>query len=124
MNNDALMGYDWPQVLRALGIPLDHFKTRSTGVMTGLCFFHKEKTPSLVLWPQSKRWRCFGCGIDYRKHAPDNDMLYFALCYLEHRGLSPSAQKDLLDEIRSGNFFSSKVDNPAQFDLFSSKGEQ
>lgn len=122
MSHDALVGYDWPQVLRALGIPMDHFKVRSTGVMVGLCFFHKEKTPSLVLWPKSKRWICFGCGISEQRYMPENDMLLFASLYLKHRGIHPLAQKELLDEITKGNFFSFKVDNPDQLDLFSDEG--
>lgn len=28
----------------------------------GLCPFHDDRHPSLVVWPDDGRWRCFGCG--------------------------------------------------------------
>lgn len=30
---------------------------------SGICPFHADKSPSLVIWPDSQRWRCFGCGL-------------------------------------------------------------
>lgn len=114
MSPGALVGYDWPQVLRALGIPVNHFKTRSTGVMIGLCFFHKEKTPSLVLWPKSRRWRCFGCGADY--NVADNDMLHFALLYTKGY-CAPSMREEAVALIMGKYFNSVKIENPDQFEL-------
>ena len=32
--------------------------------LKGLCPFHKERTPSFVVWPDSQRWRCFGACAD------------------------------------------------------------
>jgi DNA primase len=35
---------------------------RAGQVLKGLCPFHKEKTPSFVVYPQDGRCHCFGCG--------------------------------------------------------------
>jgi len=37
------------------------YKVRSTGTLVILCPFHKERTPSLHLWPKSSRFHCHGC---------------------------------------------------------------
>lgn len=34
---------------------------RSGSVMKGCCPFHNEKTPSFIVWPNTGRWKCFGC---------------------------------------------------------------
>jgi hypothetical protein len=37
-------------------------KLRKSGCnFKGLCPFHKEKTPSFMVYPQEKRYYCFGC---------------------------------------------------------------
>jgi hypothetical protein len=28
----------------------------------GICPLHEDRDPSLVVWPATGRWRCFGCG--------------------------------------------------------------
>jgi DNA primase len=35
---------------------------RSGSAFKGLCPFHEEKTPSFTVFPQSGRYKCFGCG--------------------------------------------------------------
>lgn len=35
---------------------------RSGRIYKGLCPFHKEKTPSFVVYPDQNRFHCFGCG--------------------------------------------------------------
>ncbi|MCL6610097.1 MAG: hypothetical protein K6T66_01005 [Peptococcaceae bacterium] len=30
---------------------------------TGRCPWHKDKNPSLTVWPDSGRWKCWACGI-------------------------------------------------------------
>lgn len=30
-------------------------------ISKGLCPFHEDRQPSLVVWSASQRWRCFGC---------------------------------------------------------------
>lgn len=32
-------------------------------VLVALCPFHDDHDPSLVVWPDSQRWRCFACDI-------------------------------------------------------------
>lgn len=53
--------YVWRQVLSHLGL-LGSFKERSSGTFVGCCVFHKEKNPSLHLYPDSMKYYCYGCG--------------------------------------------------------------
>jgi DNA primase len=46
---------DLLQVVRDLGIELQNHRKIC-------CPFHEEKTPSLVLYPQTNTYHCFGCG--------------------------------------------------------------
>ncbi|HZJ78662.1 MAG TPA: DNA primase [Clostridia bacterium] len=36
---------------------------RHGSVLTGLCPFHNEKTPSFTVYPENKSFYCFGCGV-------------------------------------------------------------
>ena len=54
--------HDWLQILCELYISTSSFNARDSGVLAGLCVFHNEKTPSLQLYPDSKLYRCYGCG--------------------------------------------------------------
>ena len=42
----------------------DHVELRrkSSDLLVGTCPFHSEQSPSFSLWPDEKRWHCFGCG--------------------------------------------------------------
>lgn len=88
--------YDWDQILHTLGI-LGSFKKRDSGVLVGLCVFHNEKRPSLLLYPfskhSSKHYHCYGCGA----HGSPIEFV------LEYKGISniPDIQKEELK-----NFFS------------------
>src|SRR5205823_12330200 len=40
-----------------------HVNLRKAGrTFKALCPFHTEKTPSFVVFPDTGRWHCFGCG--------------------------------------------------------------
>mgnify|MGYP003798764791 FL=1 len=40
-----------------------YVKLKQTGKnFSGLCPFHKEKTPSFIVSPDIQRYKCFGCG--------------------------------------------------------------
>jgi hypothetical protein len=73
MNRDWYLRCEWEQVLHALKL-FSSFKQRSTGVLVGRCVFHQEKTPSLHFYPDSKRFHCYGCGVD-------GDMVEFVVEY-------------------------------------------
>jgi len=40
------------------------YRKRSTGALYALCPFHREKTASLRVWPDSCKFLCFGCHTD------------------------------------------------------------
>jgi len=65
--------YCWEQVLRALKLS-SSFKRRASGVLVGKCVIHSEKSPSLHLWPRSRRYKCHGCGAE-------GDMVSFVIEY-------------------------------------------
>ena len=58
MSQDQIDVVPWESVIRALRLQA---KRRASGVLVGSCVFHRERTPSLHLWP-SGRFRCHGCG--------------------------------------------------------------
>jgi len=54
----AILEASWDSILRCCGV---EFRKRSTGVLVALCTFHKERTASMLFWPRSGQFRCFGC---------------------------------------------------------------
>lgn len=48
----------WSAVLTRLGIP---HRVYPSGRVAALCVFHRERTPSLMFWPESGRFHCHGC---------------------------------------------------------------
>ena len=41
----------------------EHVELRKRGhILTGLCPFHNEKTPSFTVYPDTQSFYCFGCG--------------------------------------------------------------
>src|SRR4030042_4204953 len=58
-------GYDLEEIRRRANIVeiiSPHVALRKAGRrLTGLCPFHKERTPSFTVDPESGLWHCFGC---------------------------------------------------------------
>lgn len=61
IKDDPDIALSWPEICTFFGI---QYKTRKSGVIVILCVYHKEKTASLHLWPESGRFHCHGCGVD------------------------------------------------------------
>jgi len=61
----------WPEICKVMKIV---HRIRSTAVVVILCPFHREKTPSLHMWPGSGRFHCHGCGAEGDK---DKFLSYF-----------------------------------------------
>lgn len=51
----------WKQLLLNLKLEPVYLKERASGVLTCICVFHCEKTPSMWLRP-SRLFQCYGCG--------------------------------------------------------------
>ncbi|MEN9613772.1 MAG: zinc finger protein [Candidatus Parcubacteria bacterium] len=58
---DFLPNPTWEHVCKMLKLP---YTKRSTGVIIILCPVHREKTPSMHMWPKSHRFRCHGCHFE------------------------------------------------------------
>lgn len=63
--------HDIVDYMRAAGIDL---KPNGVGKWKGLCFNHKEKTPSLTVSDVFQNYKCFGCGVS-------GDIFAFAMSY-------------------------------------------
>lgn len=96
-----------PSILETLaneGIPIRHNKTR--------CVFHEDKTPSMVIYPATNSFYCFGCG----EHGDSIDFIMKlrgmsfkqSLRYLQVDGYVPQAistrevtRRHLINEFRT-----------------------
>ena len=53
------MSINLPKLIMSFGVEL----TVSGKSLKGICPFHPDKNPSFFVWPESNRWKCFGCGL-------------------------------------------------------------
>ena len=66
-NDDSLSHVPWEFILDRLGLRPVWLTNASgkrihkkSGALICCCFFHRERTPSLYLYPNG-RWQCYGC---------------------------------------------------------------
>ena len=87
--DDIKKTVDLAEYIRSRGVAL-----RKRGKdLVGLCPFHKDSKPSLVVTPSKRLWHCLGCGkggsvIDFVMHA---DSLDFKAALRMLRGAPPPA---------------------------------
>jgi hypothetical protein len=63
-NNSHLRGMTWENILGICQIY--HWRRKPNGMLVK-CVFHRERTPSLRLYENSGRYKCYGCGADGTK---------------------------------------------------------
>lgn len=97
-STDALLNKRIERIKRALPIEKvieEYLTLRASGESTlvGLCPFHKDRTPSLTVYPATGTFHCFGCRAT-------GDVISFVRA-IEHLGFAQTL--DALDQMASNN---------------------
>jgi len=117
-------GYDLEEIRRRADIVeiiSPHVALRKAGRrLTGLCPFHKERTPSFTVDPESGLWHCFGCkaGGDLFRFVEMMDKVIFseAVELLAHRyGIAPMRRAEAAGAARRDRMLALHADAAKYF---------